>query len=608
MAVTAGDGRSAVGASASGVPPPPPPPTSYPPEFVAVVLASSIGTRLYPMSSDELPKHMLPVVGIPILFRLLQTLEACGFIETFVTLRHDDTVTREAFLHPREPLEHPYKVVKSSSDTSVGNTSPHHGKMQALQPLIVKSSQMKVTLVNFASPCSGSIEAIRLADAYIPSRSHIVIFPGDLIALNAEPIKSLIHTHRCNSSGIPMWSSGSLTSHPHRNGMDQDRPIMTATTQYDISDQDAPAGDLQPPVACTVLLVDVSATEEQTGQPILKETAKQKKGLLSRDEDDVEYIAIVEENDQERLVWKQSKLDVEEDKDMAGTTPKFILPKARVRSSGVTRIRTEWNDVHCYCLSPWVRRLLLSKPLSASFQSVQYDVLPLLIARQYRGVPATFGSNVAEDVLPEALQQYDWFPNSKQVHSRAALSTHVASSVSLVDHESDHGADSRAASHKDSEYTVLAHVSTLRSHSTVSPVLFRSHTITAYLFANRVLAHELSAATPQHPAVLASLPKDAMIKGKFHSIFLPHCVVAEKVTYKSSIFGLGCDIGTNCRLNNVVLYDGVRVGANTTLQNTMVGANVTIGENCNINDCQVVPDIVIPASTKKKSEAILDDN
>jgi NDP-sugar pyrophosphorylase family protein len=604
MALSSDDSRSALGAAVVHGPRPPPP-TSYPPEFVAIVLASSIGTRLYPMSSDELPKHMLPVVGIPILFRLLQTLEACGFIETVVTLRHDDTVTRETFLHPMEPLQHSYKVVKSSS-SDVGSSSPHHGKMQALQPLVVMSSQMKVTLVNFASPCSGSIEAIRLADAYVPSRSHIVVFPGDLIALNAEPIKSLIHTHRCNSSGIPMWSSGSLTSHPHRNGIDQDRPIMTATTQYDISDQNAPAGDLQPPVACTVLLVDVSAVEEQTGQPILKETAKQKKGLLSRDEDDVEYIAILEDNDQERLVWKQSKLDVEEDKDMAGTTPKFIIPKARVRSNGVTRIRTEWNDVHCYCLSPWVRRLLLSKPLSASFQSVQYDVLPLLIARQYRGVPATFGSNVAADVLQEALQQYDWFPNSKQIFSRTSLATHAVSSISLVDHESDHGADSRAPNQKYSEYTVLAHVSTLRSHSTVSPVLFRSHTVTAYLFANRVLAHEISAA--QHPAVLASLPKDAEVKGKFHSIFLPNCVVAEKVTYKSSIFGLGCDIGTNCRLNNVVLYDGVRVGANTTLQNTIVGAHVTIGENCNINDCQVVPDIVIPAGTKKKSETILDDN
>ena len=586
---------------------PPPPPSSSPPEFVAVVLASSIGTRLYPMSSDDVPKHMLPVVGIPILFRLLQALEVCGFIETVVTLRHDDSVTREAFLHSTGSFPHPYKVVKSSAnENSVGNTSPHHGKIQTL-PLIVKSPQMKVTIVNFTTPSSGSVEAIRLADAYIPSRSHIVVIPGDLMVLNAEPIKSLIHTHRCNSSGIPMWSSGSITSHTHRYGMDQDQPIMTATTQYDISDQSAPAGDLQPPVACTVLLVDVSALDEQTGQPILKETAKQKKGLFSRDEEDVEYIAIVEDNDLERLVWKKSKLDIEEDKDMAGKTPKFTIPKSRVRSSGVTRIRTEWNDVHCYCMSPWVRRLIVSKPLSASFQSVQYDVLPLLIARQYRGVSATFGTNVATDVVAEALQQYDWFPNSKRL-SPISLSNPMSAN-SLLDHvypESDHGVSKSYIANRNTEFTVLAHVSTVRSHSTLSPVLFRSHTITAYLFANRILAHEVSSSA--HPSMVASLPNDAVVQAKFHSILLPHCTVADKVTYKSSVFGAGCDIGTNGRLNNVVLFDRVRIGANTTLQNTIVGADVTIGENCNINDCQVLSNIVIPPGTTKKSEAILDDN
>jgi len=108
--------------------------------------------------------------------------------------------------------------------------------------------------------------------------------------------------------------------------------------------------------------------------------------------------------------------------------------------------------------------------------------------------------------------------------------------------------------------------------------------------------------------MVASLPNDAVIQAKFHSILLPHCTVADKVTYKSSVFGAGCDIGTNGRLNNVVLFDRVRIGANTTLQNTIVGADVTIGDNCNINDCQVLSNIVIPASTKKKSEAILDDN
>lgn len=537
--------------------------TSYyhPPEFVACILASSVGSRLFPIASEKIPKHMLPVAGIPVLFRMLAALEASGFCETVVALREDDTVTREALLklgEGKKQQQHPYKVVVDQQDE--GNHDNNNER-----PLVLKFATMKVTVIRWSTPCPGTVEALRRVEAsgVISEQSHIVVFPGDLVVLDAEPLRAMIHSHRKGLLG----GGGKLTP--------ATKPFLSS--------------------ACTVLLADVGEVDEQ-GHP-LKELAKQKKGLLARDEEEIDYIAITGDS---RLVWKQSKLDVEEDKDMIGTTPKLAFPKARLRG-GITRIRTEWNDVHCYCLAPWVRRLLVARK---SLQSIQYDLVPLLIARQFRGAEASFGSKVEKEIVDEALQS---FPRSSSRSSDPPQPLRESpSSVPL--------AGNTSASVL--EYAVLAHVAR-------TPV-FRSHTLAAYLYANREMAHQISAidyvhtaapSTPQQHAVLATklnpcliLPAGASVKPKFHSVLLSECTVADKVTFKSSVVGRSCTLGANCRLNNVVLHDNVTVGDNTILQNTVVGSNSSIAENCNLNDCQVCSGKTLPSGTKKKGEAFTDDS
>ena len=92
-------------------------------------------------------------------------------------------------------------------------------------------------------------------------------------------------------------------------------------------------------------------------------------------------------------MFKESKLDVETDEDMTGSTAKLVLPKPRLRH-GKLVIRTEWNDVHVYSFAPWVRQLLLKR---TTLSSIQNDVLPLLISRQFKGKIATFGSSLNKD-------------------------------------------------------------------------------------------------------------------------------------------------------------------------------------------------------------------
>jgi translation initiation factor eIF-2B subunit gamma len=436
--------------------------------------------------------------------------------------------------------------------------------------------------------------------------------------------------------------------------------------------------------------MDVTAIDESTLQPIYKESAKQKKGLLSRDEDDIFYMAIQTTtgttnhgstntlnnnnnncNNTSRLIWKQSKFDVEEDKEQIGTTPKLKIPKFRLygginsiitnnpmlrrtptgsTDTITTRISTEWNDVHCYCLSSWVWEELCHQPKfqSLRYQSLQYDFIPLLISRQYRGISATFsctssGSTATTTgivtttsntiVVPPPTATRNTLPTTDTVQNDdnpSSLSLPTAAPAQPAVGTSTTTTTTTATVpqvRKNDEYMVMAHVSNTKTIASTTPSIFRSHTIASYLFANRIMTHEISALnvtslqqqqqqqqqsssfsmtthTNGKTQSLFQLPDGATIQSKNHTILLPESQIGDKVTLKSCVIGKHCRIGHNCRLNNVVLHDYVTIGDNTTLQSTIVSAHVTIGDHCNFNDCQILHHLNIPSNTKKKGEAI----
>jgi hypothetical protein len=246
---------------------------------------------------------------------------------------------------------------------------------------------------------------------------------------------------------------------------------------------------------------------------------------------------------------KQSKLDVEADVDMTGSTAKLEIPKARVRQGRLV-VRTDWSDVHVYSLAPWVRKLIVARK---GLSSIQEDVLPLLVARQFRGKGATFGESLEES------------------------------------EEDEEGKENmlEAIGDKEEPYTILADVQPAKT-------ALRANTFASYLFAcKEVVANGAS----------LTMPPDSKWNGKFQSLVLEGATLGAKITMRSCVIGKACQLGSKCRLNNVVVMDGAIIGENCSLQNTVIGPGANLGNNCSLNDCQVGAGKQIPASTKEKGEA-----
>jgi len=565
-------------------------------QCAAVILAATVGTRLFPLTSvaattsaagaaaatdsaaaadnapsgtpaaAALPKHLLPVAGVPVLARLLRCVQSAALFRTcVVAVSSQDTATVAAL-----------RSEFGQSETAGAGTAADASSTTASTFRFGTHPTMEVTIVPLeesadGEECSGSADVIRqLEMRYFrrqlrnSNKTNIVVLPGDLVVADRSALEGIVRAHYRASC-----SSG-------------------------------------PAAACTLLLTDVGELDEH-GAP-LKESAKQKKGGLAREEEDIEYVALSfpggGDNSNNpaavspesstamppRVLWKQSKIDVEEDEDMVGTTPKLVLPKYRLRGGAAsaattTRVRTDWDDVHVYVLSPWVRALIAERK---SLLSLQGDLLPLLIARQYKGVARTFGSRADKDAVADAL------------------------TVAGV----GGGSDSRADSDNDDdtsndEYAVHAYV----SDDAASAI--RARSIPAYLHAskemvNRIISSPAVSSSPQatgkkqkDPAAVSylSVPDGADVKSKFHTVVLPETAFGDKANFKSSVVGRRCKLGAKVRLNNVVIMDDVVIGDNCILQNSVVGAGCTIGDNCNLNDCQVGPGKTIPPSTKEKGES-----
>jgi translation initiation factor eIF-2B subunit gamma len=244
---------------------------------------------------------------------------------------------------------------------------------------------------------------------------------------------------------------------------------------------------------------------------------------------------------------------MEADEDMTGSTAKLDLPKPRLGHGGKFVIRTEWNDVHVYSLEPWVRQLIQTR---TTLSSIQGDLLPLLISRQFKGKKATFGSSITEDDEEDST---DGKENLKNI---------------IMDED---------------PFEVSALV-------LPNKTVMRINNISSYLFACKE--------TVANGSTL-QMPTDSKWNGKFLSLVLKDSTLGAKVTMKSSIVGQSCQLGAKCRLNNVVIMDNVTIGENCSLQNTILGEGVKLGNNCSLNDCQVGPGKELPVGTKEKGESFM---
>jgi translation initiation factor eIF-2B subunit gamma len=310
-----------------------------------------------------------------------------------------------------------------------------------------------------------------------------------------------------------------------------------------------------------------------------------------------------------RVVWKQAIVDVEAaNNGMTGESTKLQIPKPRLRHHGPTTIRSDWSDVHVYAFDPWVRQLIQKR--TTNMVSIQQDLIPLLVARQFQGRLATFGKQ-------QQQQQQGQFPNEDGIDD----SNNKDSSNNNEDGGERGGKGASFQEDADpSYYSVVALVIPNEAKTAV----LRVHTTASYLYANREVVARMG-------TVSLPLPADAKWNGKFQTLVLmgggegdeggvevgvvtsggggggstTSTQLGKKLTMQSTVIGRYCDIGAKCRLNNVVAMDHVTIGENCSLQNTILGAGATVGANCSLNDCQVGPMVIIPAGTKEKGEAFL---
>lgn len=181
------------------------------PEYVAVIFASSTGSRLFPVTSAETPKHMMPLAGIPVISRLLTSVETSGFQECIVVLSHSDPVTmahlKTELVGSRSTNESGSENDANKSNSSNSNAPTSGGSMNqsynvaSSKPnlLILESGTfMKISVLTLPDDSQGSIDALRKVEemGIVPPASNLVVLPGDLVVFDSSVISNLCDTHR----------------------------------------------------------------------------------------------------------------------------------------------------------------------------------------------------------------------------------------------------------------------------------------------------------------------------------------------------------------------------------------------------------------------------
>ncbi len=239
------------------------------PEFTAVILAATPGTRLDPLtisgkdevgygfnvdekehpipgslqSSEEnepgkedvyFPKHLLPLAGKPLIHHLVQKLIAACFEDVIIAIAAEDEVTVPSLIEMGARFQECQK----------------EGGKPPLQRFVIQGTKLQV--VQLPAECGGSADALRTIlslneedvdkgiGGIVSADSHVMVMPGDLI----------LYGDLCDEDGDVLGKLADVHRTNFRLGM---------------------VGQ-GPPLALTLLLTDVGETDK-SGIP-LKESAK----------------------------------------------------------------------------------------------------------------------------------------------------------------------------------------------------------------------------------------------------------------------------------------------------------------------------------------------
>lgn len=141
------------------------------PRAAALVLAGSKGSRLFPMTSTELPKHLLPIAGIPSILRLLEGLASVSQVVIAVSAEDSNTL----------PV-----VVEALSPEPLNGSEVTNGNILATFP--VKGKSQTITIVKLSPECFGPVDALREVEdtKIVHPSTRLLVVPGDLVFLQKD--------------------------------------------------------------------------------------------------------------------------------------------------------------------------------------------------------------------------------------------------------------------------------------------------------------------------------------------------------------------------------------------------------------------------------------
>lgn len=574
-----------------------------------------------------MPKHLLPLAGRPILFHLVEHCEKIGMTQIIIAIGSEDHqlgMTQRSLLSMMRGCTHrdAHSVLQGgdSVDAATDLSSPSTSSSDGWQ-----YGNARIVIVPLPADCGGSADALRhvvssnVIRTTLSGKNHVMVLPADLVLyghLGRENEDAIMKKSRDSSSSGSMGVCHTTDTTPESAA----GSILfwnALGSLANVHRREYRAGLKKGmPLAMTMLLADVGE-EDESGIP-LKESAKAKKGGIARDEEDIEYIGISTIDNQnrpptQRIVFKQSKYNVEEDIDNTGATPKLHIPKARLHSPmNQIMIKSSWSDLHVFCFSPWALNLLLVKD---HMKELGKDFVPFLVSRQFRGLKASFGkalknndlmikeSEGIDSLLIETMDELNLGGNAVK-RKRGSMLLNAEDNLRS-------GMDDSVCE-EDCPFMVSAHVLSREC----SKLSLRACTIPSYMYACReVVAKAINSSAVVHGTSLSQLskskksdfgtlciPEGTLVDEKFNCLVLPDAIIGEKVQIKSCTIGNGVSIGNRCRLNNVVVHDNVVIGENTILQNSTLSKGCVIGMNCNLNECQVGIGAEVPVGTKAKGE------
>jgi translation initiation factor eIF-2B subunit gamma len=305
-----------------------------------------------------------------------------------------------------------------------------------------------------------------------------------------------------------------------------------------------------------------------------------KEGLFKNEAQQSEYTGYDERTG--RLLYFSNSGDVT---DTVRFGKHFLLARPRMT------VTTTLYDLHIYIFQRWVVDFLLQKP---AITSLKHELIPLLAHQQFRRrredgtwgdlrytIPThSVGPPVDFDHLPERTPEF------------------------IADFNEDlqlmRGGESPGTSDLLRCFVVVftpADLLDLRAYAT------RTNYLSTYFEVNKDLLRERGseAKKPENLPPRVQIGDDCWIGPDFES--------GECVTIKGSVLGAACKLGSNVRISNSILMDGVIVEDQVKIANCIIASSLTsrtkIGADSTLKDCQLDAGYRMPRRSEVENEKLV---